>query len=206
MKLLALETSQLGYSLALAENDQLKRYCTVKQKRLMEQTLMRHVRQLLRKANWTLDGIDVVAVSLGPGSFTGLRVGLASAKALVFGSRRRLIGVPSHDVIAASVAPSEDAMLCVMQDARREMVFRTRYRYDRMWQLEEATMLIPREEARAAWKGGQDKMVVEDAVPHAKTLIQLAWQRARYKQWDDPHTLAPVYVYSDACQVKTKRS
>jgi tRNA threonylcarbamoyladenosine biosynthesis protein TsaB len=81
---------------------------------------------LLRESSLTLDDVSAIAVGLGPGSFTGLRIGMATAKGLCQGSDKPLIGISSLDAIAASV--SSEKMICAVLDARKKEVYGCFYR------------------------------------------------------------------------------
>lgn len=93
-----------------------------------------HSRRLLGSIEWllyesslTLDDVSAIAVGLGPGSFTGLRISMATAKGLCQGSDKPLIGVSSLDAIAASVVASEK-LICAVLDARKKEVYGCFYR------------------------------------------------------------------------------
>ncbi len=92
-----------------------------------------HSRKLLSGIDWLLQSLELtmsdlsaIAVGLGPGSFTGLRIGMATAKGLAHGSGLKLIGISSLDAIAASV--SSDRLICVVMDARKQEVYCCFYR------------------------------------------------------------------------------
>lgn len=92
-----------------------------------------HSRRLLSSIDWLLQSVDLtmgdmsaVAVGLGPGSFTGLRIGMATAKGLCHGADVSLIGISSLDAIAASVV--SDKLICVVMDARKKEVYCCFYR------------------------------------------------------------------------------
>ena len=70
----------------------------------------------------TLNDIDVLAVGLGPGAFTSLRVGLSTVKGLAFATKKPVIGIPSMDAIAMSIK-DESAQICTICDAKRNLVF-----------------------------------------------------------------------------------
>ncbi len=84
------------------------------------------IEYVLRSAAMTIDDLDGVAVSVGPGSFTGLRVGLALAKGICFGSEIPLAGVPTLDCIAEAFAYT-DAFVVPVKDARRGEIYLSFY-------------------------------------------------------------------------------
>lgn len=85
------------------------------------------VTRALKEAGLSLSGIEGIAVDIGPGSFTGLRIGLAFAKALAFPKKIRLTGVPSLDVLAAAV-PFSPGLVCPILDAKQKNVYAALYR------------------------------------------------------------------------------
>lgn len=92
-----------------------------------------HSRRLLSSIDWllnelsiTIADISAIGVGLGPGSFTGLRIGLATAKGLAYGSRKPLIGICSLDVLAAAVR--SDKLVCAVLDARKKEVYHCFFR------------------------------------------------------------------------------
>ncbi len=96
-----------------------------------------HSRQLLSSVEWVMQAagvswndLDAVAVSIGPGSFTGLRIGLAAAKGIVFAAGKPLIAVPTLDAVALSCPLLDCPLWCVM-DARKQEVYAACYGADR---------------------------------------------------------------------------
>ena len=92
-----------------------------------------HSRRLLSSIDWllnelsiTLADISAIGVGLGPGSFTGLRIGMATAKGLAYGSEKPLIGICSLDVLAAAVR--SEKLVCAVLDARKKEVYHCFYR------------------------------------------------------------------------------
>lgn len=82
---------------------------------------------LMKEAQLEMTALDAIAVTIGPGSYTGLRVGLATAKGLCFALKIPLIAVNTLEVIAHSVFPGEENLICPMIDARRQEVFTAVY-------------------------------------------------------------------------------
>lgn len=88
--------------------------------------LLSSIDWLLREAEATIADVAAVAFGLGPGSFTGLRIGMATAKGLCHGADKPLIGIPSLDAIGCAV--ESDDLVCVVLDARKHEVYRGFYR------------------------------------------------------------------------------
>ena len=122
MKILALDSSGLVASVAVVEDEKLLAEYTVNYKKTHSQTLLPMLDELTRMLDLELDTIDAVAVSGGPGSFTGLRIGSATAKGLGLALKKPLIHVPTLDAMAYNLWGS-DALICPIMDARRNQVY-----------------------------------------------------------------------------------
>jgi len=88
--------------------------------------LLGSIEQLMQQASLTLAEVTGIAVGLGPGSFTGLRIGMATAKGLAHGAHKVLIGISSLDAIAATI--NDERLICVLLDARKKEVYGRFYR------------------------------------------------------------------------------
>ncbi len=128
MKILALESSGLAASAAVMDDGMLIGEFTTNLKKTHSQTLLPMVDQLLRMLDLTPQDLGAVAVSRGPGSFTGLRIGSATAKGLGLALGIPLIGVPTVDVLAYNLC-GNDALVCPMMDARRQQVYTGLYTF-----------------------------------------------------------------------------
>lgn len=128
MKILAIESSGLVASAALATEDTLLAEYTVNFKKTHSQTLLPMVEEIVSMVDLDLKEIDAIAVSAGPGSFTGLRIGSATAKGLGLVLQKPIIPVPTTQGIAANLYGTE-GILCPLMDARRNQVYTGLYRY-----------------------------------------------------------------------------
>lgn len=132
MKLLALDTATRHATVALLdESAALSLREREREVTTHSEGLLTMVDELLAEAGLAVRELDAIVVGLGPGSFTGLRIGLATAKGLCLASRRPLVGLSSLGPLAAAVAealPGDARLTCVVLDARRGEVFSQRYR------------------------------------------------------------------------------
>ena len=130
MRILGLETSSLYGSIAAADDSELLLSQPLTRERRTAQSLAPAVAQLLRELKWKASDLDVVAVTAGPGSFTGLRIGVTTAKTLAFAAEARLIGVDTLAALAEAanheVAVGEAILPLI--DAHRNQLFTARYR------------------------------------------------------------------------------
>ena len=130
MKLLAIESSGLVASAAIATETALLAEYTVNFKKTHSQTLLPMVEEIISMLGIELKEIDAIAVSAGPGSFTGLRIGSATAKGLGLALNKPIIPVPTTQGIAANVYGAE-GILCPLMDAKRNQVYTGLYRYNK---------------------------------------------------------------------------
>lgn len=130
--ILAIETATGCGSVALTLGGVKQGYLLAE---MTNQPRITHARRLLGSVEWIMQNsgakwqeIDAVAVSLGPGSFTGLRIGLAAAKGIAMAAGLPLVGVPTLDALALQVAPTTKPLCCVL-DARKKELYAGWYRY-----------------------------------------------------------------------------
>ncbi len=124
-KILSIDTSSKVLAMALASDDDvlLEMNCSDEFRHI--ETLFVLLKQALDKIKWTIDDIDIIVCGLGPGSFTGLRVGAAAVKGFASTGGKKIIGVSSLDVIAQNV--SFDTECAVVVDARRSRIYTAFY-------------------------------------------------------------------------------
>jgi tRNA threonylcarbamoyladenosine biosynthesis protein TsaB len=127
MVILGIETSTRVCSAGLAGPDGFIAEYRIRGGNVREERLAQTVSVLLRDAGLSAERVDGVAVSIGPGSFTGLRIGLGFAKGWALGSGKPLAAVPTPDAVASRV-PVTSPRLCVLLIAKKEEVYRAVYR------------------------------------------------------------------------------
>ncbi|MBI5876236.1 MAG: tRNA (adenosine(37)-N6)-threonylcarbamoyltransferase complex dimerization subunit type 1 TsaB [Chloroflexi bacterium] len=181
--------------------------------------LVPHIVALLARNSIAARDIRAIAVANGPGSYTGLRIGLSVAKGCCFVSGAALIGIPTLDITAQAYPPRADAVLCAVLQAGRGRLSACLYRASADGTHWEATTRIPpgRAEDLAAILAGQRvffagevdaateqtlRATIGDAAEFAppddrsrdpRVLARLGWVRWQAGQSDDVNTLAPDY-------------
>ena len=128
MKILALDSSGLVASVALVEDDNLIAEYTIQYKKTHSQTLLPMLEEIRRMVDLDMDTVDAIAVAAGPGSFTGLRIGSATAKGLAFAMEKPIIPVPTLEGLAWQMYGT-DALVCPIMDARRNQVYTGLYEF-----------------------------------------------------------------------------
>jgi tRNA threonylcarbamoyladenosine biosynthesis protein TsaB len=122
MKILAIESSSLVASAAIVEDDIMVAEYTMNYKKTHSQTLLPMIDEMCRMTEYDLENIDAIAVSAGPGSFTGLRIGSATAKGLGLALKKPLIHVPTVEAMAYNFFDTDKYIVPIM-DARRRQVY-----------------------------------------------------------------------------------
>ena len=217
MRILALETATWTCSVAFVRDGVVLAERWERSSASHAGTLPRLVETVLRAAGERLECGDAVAVSIGPGSFTGLRIGLSFAKGMGFAAGLRLVGVPTLDALALA-APSWEGRLCAALDARKREIYAAVYE-----QTDGHVVRLgaPRALSAVQMAGeiGVPCAVIGDAVeaygdvfrqalgagvrllpsdrypPRAEAVARLgAAHLARQPEGDDPVTLVPAYL------------
>jgi tRNA threonylcarbamoyladenosine biosynthesis protein TsaB len=129
MKILALDTSSIVATVALMEDSKLIGEFTIHHKRTHSQKLMPMIAELMESCEMTIEEIDLIAIAKGPGSFTGLRIGIATAKGLAQVRNIPVIGVSTLDALAFNL-PFCHGLICPLLDARRNQVYTAVYKWD----------------------------------------------------------------------------
>ena len=128
MKILAIDSSGLVASVALVTEDTVLAEYSTNFKKTHSQTLLPMVDELMRMTGTEGSELDAIAVTNGPGSYTGLRIGSSTAKGLGLAWDKPIIPVPTVDMLAANYAGYE-GLICPIMDARRGQVYSGIYRY-----------------------------------------------------------------------------
>ncbi|HZK33946.1 MAG TPA: tRNA (adenosine(37)-N6)-threonylcarbamoyltransferase complex dimerization subunit type 1 TsaB [Bacillota bacterium] len=128
MRVLALESSSLVAGIAVLDGSSLVYEGYSHHKRNHSQTLMPMIEYALATSEIELADIDIIAVTNGPGSFTGLRIGISTVKGLAQASDKRVVAIPTLDSLAHNVTRFP-GLVCPIMDARREQVYTCIYKW-----------------------------------------------------------------------------
>lgn len=228
MKVLALETSSKRFSLATGDGNQIVKSRTMVLNKILSDSIVPAIGRILTESKWTMAKLDALVIGLGPGSFTSLRVGLATVKGLAFSADKPVIGIASLDAIALNVG-QKDQQICVLCDARRNMVYACLYENTK-GQLKRKSeyLLIPlaallakihietifvgdavslyQTDIERHFAASDKKIIMSFAAqakvcPTAKNLIVLAQEHLKNKKFADINHLVPLYLYPEDCQV-----
>jgi len=214
MKTLAIETTAPVGSLAFFDDGQVLRHWTLPEDRRSAATLAAELQRALQAIGWRPNDVELVAVSLGPGSFTGVRIGLVTAKVFAYATGAQLIGVDSLDAVAENI-PGTYSPLVVLADAQRGEITAKLYVWEPTagWLITKQSGLVTPQDwlphlalEHQFWLAGpglyrfkesigdQYRMVPETLwSPTPVGVGKLAWKRFLAGQTDDIWTLAPIY-------------
>ena len=172
MRILGIESSSLVASVAVVTDGVLTAEYTVNFKKTHSQTLLPMIDEMGKLLELDLNTVDAIAVSGGPGSFTGLRIGSATAKGLGLALQKPLIHVPTVDAMAYNLYGC-GGIICPIMDARRNQVYTGLYSFDREFQvLKPQCAMDMRELVEELNQLGRPVVFLGDGVPVYEKIIE----------------------------------
>ncbi len=172
MRILALDSSGLVATVAILEDEQTIAEYTVNYKKTHSQTLLPMLDEIVKMTEFDLSTIDAIAVAGGPGSFTGLRIGSATAKGLGLALQKPLIHVSTVDGMAYSLF-GNTGLICPIMDARRNQVYTGIYRFEHEFEVVEEQMAISVQELIDKLNAYGEKVTfLGDGVPVYQSLFE----------------------------------
>jgi len=172
--------------------------------------------ETLRRCGVKISRITALGVAIGPGSFTGLRIGLAVAKGIALAQHIPIVGIRTLDVVAAAQPVHEIPLVAVLQAGRGRLAAGWYRSEDETWKADgEAVVLTAQDLAERihlpAWVCGElsgaERQLLSHRSPQVRlappsqslrrtgVLAEMAWERWQTGQTDDPATLAPIYLH-----------
>ena len=187
--------------------------------------IMTEVHHILATSGLRIEDIDVFAVAIGPGSFTGLRVGLSTVKGLVYATGKRLVAVPTLEALAWNV-PFSAYTVCPLLDARRKEVYAgvfkwigggfTRVVHEQAVKLDHLLSMIKEPavflgEGAAIYRDSIERAIgdkaifahPQNAVPSPSNVAYLGMRRAARGEFSDPVSLIPLYLRRSEAELKS---
>ena len=122
MLILALDSTAVAASVALTEDDRPLAAFKLENGHTHSRTLLPMVKAILDVTGHTVDDVDLFACSIGPGSFTGVRIGAATVKGLAFGKNKNVLGISTLEALAENLMPY-NGLICPVMNARRDQVY-----------------------------------------------------------------------------------
>ena len=225
MKILALDTTTKFLCLGLYDNGKVYEY-NLKAGTLLSSLLGITLKRVLDALGWKVSDIDYFACGLGPGSFTGIRVGMSAIKGLAFSVNKPVVGVPTLDILAANAAKRKGYISPVV-DAKRKLIYTATYKQDRgKLKRVSAYRLLGIDEFLK--KSGKNTLLLGDALgiyrgeilnsakglrlldsdywyPQAHNIVNLARERIKQKKISDAFRIKPIYLYPKECQIRNEK-
>ena len=212
--LLAIDTATRQMSIALHDGQAVPYEATWHTANNHTIELAPAIQRALNQLALTPGDLQGVAVAQGPGSFTGLRIGMSMAKGLTLAQDIPLVAVPTLHIVAAGIPPLDGSLVAVLQ-AGRGRVCAQRFDWNgQQWQPADQAVITPwddllgsldpsahiageiNEQGRAALRASRHRTVPgARALRRAGILAEIAWNRIHAGQTDDPATITPVYLH-----------
>lgn len=216
MSILALDTSTDYLTLAVTRGGRTAARLHRKAPRSHSTLLMSAIDTVLRKARLKLADLDGIAVGVGPGSFTGLRIGVATVKGLAYVTGVPVAAVPTFDAIARNAGKAAGTV-CVVLDARKGKVYGAFYEPDGRGGMKRLSpyLLVPLEELLKIGKKYGNLYFIGDYAaripgaavaaadwhPRAGAIAALGLEALAKKKTVSPEKLEPMYIYSRECDI-----
>lgn len=228
MRILALDTTSLGCSVAIWDDHAIVAELNIEKKETHSKHVMDMVDSVFRVSNLTIMDMDAFAVAKGPGSFTGLRIGMSTIKGLCFATGKPLVGVSSLEALA--LGASEFGLpVCPIVDARKNEVYLACYTFnDGLPYILKAPCAVAPEmvcegiDNLTLFLGtgvdvfGEiirmklgDRAVFPDASFHqirARHVAELGYQRLFQDRADETVSLTPTYIRKSDAEINLKRA
>lgn len=210
MIVLGIESATARAGVAIGNDDGVVASVEVTRGPRHAEILVPAVKFACEQAGIGLEQVDVLAVDIGPGLFTGLRVGIATANGFAQALGVPMIGISSLDLLAHQMRLSGNDIVAVI-DARRSEVYAARYGVtDRELKRVMAPTVLPPADLLSQLAGAEDVLIVGDtlrdhgavfALPSAATLVQLAATHEAV----DPSAIAPLYLRKSDAELNAER-
>ncbi len=213
MIVLAMDTSSVNATVAVCNENKILGEYTISSERAHSQMIMPMLDNMLSSLSMSVKDVDVFAVCLGPGSFTGVRIGMAAMKTLAQTLSKPIIGISATESVAASF-PICDKYICPIFDARRNDVYNALYLNgekligDRIIDFDELIRELGDKEV--VFTGDavlKYRQVIEDldnpkwhiapmnlSMQRASSLAFVAMERAKKNEFDNLYELLPIYI------------
>ncbi|NJD04255.1 MAG: tRNA (adenosine(37)-N6)-threonylcarbamoyltransferase complex dimerization subunit type 1 TsaB [Ruminiclostridium sp.] len=165
MRILAVDTSSAVAAVAIMNERELLGEFILNHKKTHSQKLIPMIDVIMKNLELSPEDIDVYAASSGPGSFTGLRIGITTIKAMAFAAKKPVVSVPALDALAYNV-PNTGALVCPMMDARNNQVYTALYKFEKGMQVNISEYMgVPVQELVQIIRGkNSDVLIIGDGV------------------------------------------
>ncbi len=225
--ILSADTSSLKFSIALLRGaEPIAQFISGAPNRQSSDMLL-EIDKLLSRHSYDIEDIDLFSVGLGPGSFTGLRIGVTTMRAMAFALKKPIIGIPSIDALAHAVTDNQPD-ICVIIDAKQGKVYGRFYKQNRgAVKPVSKILLAPINKLLGGVKGpilfsGDAITLYREAIlkarirgvsfapektcyPEARIIGNLSFSKWKKRYRDNIFTLSPLYIYPKECSIKKRK-
>lgn len=222
MKILAIDTTTKFLTIAIYIDGKVGEY-NLEVGRHLSNLITLSIKRVLDAVNLEVKDIDYFACGLGPGSFTGIRIGVATIKGLSWIRNKPVIGISTLDILAQNVKDTDKQIIPVI-DAKRNLVYSAIYKKKSgLLKRIGAYLLVSKEEL--CKRAGKNSIILGDAIslygdsfvknikgaqildkdywyPKAHNLIALTLEKIKAKKFKDAFNIKPIYLYPKECQIK----
>jgi len=224
MKILAIDTSTKFLCLGLSDNTKVYEY-KLEVSRLLSTVIIQTIKRTLDSLGWKVSDIDYFACGLGPGSFTGIRIGVATIKGLSWPLNKPVLSIATLDILAKN-AQSPESYIMPAVDAKRSLIYTSVYKMQNK-SLKRLTPYALLDKERFLKIIKEDSVILGDAVglykddilktkkkvtildkdywyPQVFHILELAKEKIRNKEFSNSINIKPIYLYPKECQIKVK--
>jgi len=225
LKVLGIDTSTTSGTIGLIHDERVISEYLLNLSVTHSERLLDAIDLVLRKGRHALEDLDGFAISLGPGSFTGVRIGVSTVKGLAYAVQKPVVGVSTLDVLASQVSPTP-YLICPIIDARKGEVYSAFYRYDEFnhpkrvseYQAIKPEVLFGMLKERTIFLGDGVKTFGDDLrnslksfalfsptalhIPHGSAVARLGVELLMRGEVLDLATFTPLYVRRSEAEIK----
>jgi len=229
MRILAIDTSTMLGGIAIMDESLLIAESRLNVRSTHSERLMTEIEHCLKQSGIKISDIDVFAVATGPGSFTGLRIGLSTVKGFSYATGKQIVSVPTLEALAWNF-PYSRYPVCTMLDARKKEVYAALFKWEgeNLIRLINETSAKPEEFVRDALRVTHDDKFIfagegavlyrdkiievmgekaifaspEKTVPSPANVAVLGLKKAKAGEFSEPISLIPMYIRKSEAEVK----
>jgi len=224
MKILGIDTSTRFLCLGTYDDGKICEY-NLDSGRRLSAIIAVTIKRVLDALSWQINDIDYFACGLGPGSFTGMRIGIATIKGLAFSLNKPVVGISTLDILARN-ATVKGAHVIPVVDAKRDLIYCSIYR-NKNGKISRIKpyMLLTMDEFLKKMEIKDKAVILGDAVnlykqkilinmknaivldkdywyPNGRNIIDLAIEKINSKKVNSASRIKPIYLYPKECQIK----
>jgi len=226
MKILGIDTSTRFLCVGVYDDGKISEY-NLETGTLQAALLLPSIKRILEALKWQPEDLDYLACGLGPGSFTGIRVGLSTVKGLAWALKKPIVGISTLDIIANNAIGLDGKEVVTAVDAKRELIYCARFKLsgsglkrtmpykligikELVKKISPGSLIVG--DALNLYKGqiieavkGARLLDKDHWYPKGRNIVALSKERIAQKKVTDTFGVKPVYLYPKECQIKNAK-